>query len=215
MNKEEINKGIEEINEQIKTSPLTKEQCKKQFIALTKEHDIKHSFSFDEAWEVGEEIRRRNEFRDLIFKFEDQFTKSVAMSDKEMAKLNPIKNSFADGCYVREIFNPANELLITKIHKKEHPFFLMEGKMSILTDTGVEYLEAPHYGITKPGTKRIIYTHTECVFVTVHVTESTDIEEIEKEVIAKDFDDPAVTAEDIKLLKNSIMKKRLIKNKKL
>jgi len=124
----------------------------------------------------------------------------LALSQKELHEKNPVKHSFADGCYIREIFNPAGELLVTKIHKKEHPFFLMKGKMSILTEDGVKHIQAPHHGITKPGTKRIIYTHTDCVFVTVHATDKTDVDEIEKEVIANDFNDPAISLEEFKQL---------------
>ena len=76
--------------------------------------------------------------------------------------------------------------------------------MSILTEDGVKHIKAPHQGITKPGTKRIIYAHTDCVFITVHATEETDVSKIEEQVIAKDFNDPLVTAEDIKLLTNKI-----------
>ena len=36
---------------------LTKEQAKKQFVEKTKELGIKHDFTFDEAWEIGEELR--------------------------------------------------------------------------------------------------------------------------------------------------------------
>jgi hypothetical protein len=32
----------------------------------------------------------------------------------------------------------------------------MKGEMSILTEEGVERIRAPHQGITKAGTKRII-----------------------------------------------------------
>jgi hypothetical protein len=103
--------------------------------------------------------------------------------------LNPLKHSFADGCYVREIFNPAHELIVTKIHKKAHPFFLLKGEMSILTEEGVKRIKAPYYGITPAGTKRLIYTHEDVVFVTVHVTNETDLEKIEEEVIAKSFDE--------------------------
>ena len=82
---------------------------------------------------------------------------------------NPLKHTFADGCYIREIFSPANQLMVSKIHKKEHPYFLMSGKLSILTEDGVKHLVAPCNGITKPGTKRIIYTHTaSLIFPTVH-----------------------------------------------
>ena len=58
----------------------------------------------------------------------------------------------------------------------------------VVTENGFEYREAPYHGITYPGTKRVIYTHTDCLFVTVHVTNETDLEKIEEEMITKDFD---------------------------
>jgi hypothetical protein len=192
---------LEEINTQAENSPLTKEELKKQFVEKTKDLDLKHSFNFDEAWEIGQELTRRQTFRNKIVGLEEQMVNHPSsMSKKEIQEKNPVKHSFADGCYIREIFNPAGELLITKIHKKEHPFFLLEGKMSILTEDGVEHLKAPYYGITKPGTKRIIYTHTDCVFVTVHATEKKDIKEIEEDVIADNFNDPAISIEELKIL---------------
>ena len=59
--------------------------------------------------------------------------------------------------------------------------------MSIITEKGEEHISAPYYGVTTVGTKRIIYTHTDCVFVTVHATELKDADKIENEVIAKDY----------------------------
>lgn len=194
--------SIEKINKQIEEKPLTKEEAKTQFVEMTEELGINHTFDFDEAWEIGNELRRRKDFRNTIVEFEEEVRdKGGWLSEEDTKKLNPVKHSFADGCYIREIFNPAGELLVTKIHKKEHPFFLMKGKMSILTEDGVVHLEAPHHGITKPGTKRIIYTHEDCVFITVHATDKTDVEEIEKEVIAENFEDPAISLEDINKLK--------------
>tara|TARA_R100000742_G_C4279614_1_gene104742 strand:- start:763 stop:1368 length:606 start_codon:yes stop_codon:yes gene_type:complete len=194
---------LNDINKQVKEKPLSKKQSKEQFIKYTKELGLKHSFNFDEAWEIGEEIRKRNTFREKITEIQQKGSdEGLWMDEKKLHERNPVKHSFADGCYVREIFNPANELLITKIHKKEHPFFLMQGEMSILTEDGIKHLKAPYHGITKPGTKRIIYTHTDCVFVTVHATEETDVAKIEKEVIAENFSDPLITQEDLKLLKN-------------
>ena len=193
--------NLNEINKQAETDPLSKEDLKKQFVETTQKLGIKHTFNFDEAYEIGQELVRRQTFRNKIVEFEDKLNNSeLALSQKELHEKNPVKHSFADGCYIREIFNPAGELLVTKIHKKEHPFFLMKGKMSILTEDGVKHIQAPHHGITKPGTKRIIYTHTDCVFVTVHATDKTDVDEIEKEVIANDFNDPAISLEEFKQL---------------
>ena len=195
---------MDKINKQVKENPLTKEESKAQFIKTTKELGIKHSFTFEEAWEAGELIRKKQEYRNKIVEFEKQLTKvDGALTGEELQKVNPVKHLFADGCYVREIFNPANELIVTKIHKKTHPFFLVEGEMSILTEDGVTRLKAPYNGITLAGTKRVIHTHTNCRFITVHVTNSTDLQEIEDEVIAKDFGNEEVSLENIKLLKNN------------
>jgi hypothetical protein len=59
--------------------------------------------------------------------------------------------------------------------------------MSILDKAGEKRIVAPHYGITKANTKRIIFAHTDCIFVTVHATSETNLEKIEKEIILKDF----------------------------
>ena len=179
---------LKSIKSQVKRNPLSKEDSKKQFVELTNKLDLKHSFDFEEAWEEAQELRKRKEYRNKVLKFEEEI-KNIdgVLVGKDLHKANPTKHAFADGCYIREIFNPAGEIIVTKIHKKEHPFFLMKGKMTILTEKGFEYREAPYHGITYPGTKRVIYTHTDCVFITVHVTKETDLEKIEKEIISEDF----------------------------
>ena len=61
--------------------------------------------------------------------------------------------------------------------------------MSILTEDGEQQISAPFYSITKAGTKRLIYAHTDCVFITVHATDKTDIEEIEKDIVTENYED--------------------------
>jgi len=133
-------------------------------------------------------IERKKELRDKIVTLEKAILDIPGTVYGDQPDC-PLKHSFGDGLYVREIYNPANHLIVTKIHKKAHPFFLLKGKMSILTDEGVKIIEAPFYGITPPNTKRVIYTHSEITFVTVHATNETDIEKIEEEIISKDFDE--------------------------
>ena len=196
---------IEEINKQVLENPLTKEEAKKQFVEKTEEYGLKHAYTFEEAWEVSEELKRRRECRNQLQILSDAFLKADGIiTGEEASKINPVQHSFADGCYIRQIFNPAGQLIVTKIHKKKHPFFLMVGEMSVLTEEGVEYLKAPYFSVTEPGTKRFIYTHTDCIFVTVHATEETDIKKIEEEVIAKDYNDPEISLDQINLLKQKI-----------
>lgn len=196
---------MQDIDRQIEESPMSYEEAKKQFVEQTEKLGIKHTFNFDEAWQVAKEMRKRKKYRNDIVSFEKDLIRSKkVITGEKLMEVNPVKHTFADGCYVREIFNPANQLLVTKIHKKKHPFFLMQGEMSILTEEGVIKISAPHHGITLAGTKRVIYTHTDCVFVTVHGTNKKTVEEVEEEVIAKTFDDPEITLQDLKLLKGEI-----------
>jgi hypothetical protein len=106
---------MKKINEQIEENPLTKEERRAQFIENTEKMDIKHSFTFDEAWEVVELIRKKHEYREKVIEFEKQLLSTDgALVGEELEKVSPLKHSFADGCYIREIFIPANGLVISK-----------------------------------------------------------------------------------------------------
>ena len=108
-------------------------------------------------------------------------------TNKEKDKINPLNHKFADGIYVREINCPPGQLLVTEIHKKDNAFFLMTGKLTIMGEEGESTIKAPYYGITKAGTKRIIYVHEHCIFVTVHPTKVKTVKDAEKELIAKNY----------------------------
>ena len=170
---------------------MDKEQAREQFNRVTEQLGLVHTFTFDEAWEFMEHKRNQvsvPDYRVGVVDFENKLKEHPnALTEDEIQKVNPLKHSFADGLYAREIFNPQGELIVTKIHKVNHFYFLLKGDMSILTENGPMRIKAPHYGVTKAGTKRIIYTHEDCVFVTVHATKETDIGKIEDEVVAKDF----------------------------
>ena len=197
----------EEINKQVEEQPLTKEESKIQFEEITKELGLKHSFNFDEAWDIGLEIRRRKEFRENISDLEKAIIEiDGSMTGELLHKTNPVKHTFAGGCYIREIYNPAHELIITKIHKKEHPFFLMKGEMSILTEDGIDHIKAPYQGVTKIGTKRAIYTHEECIFITVHATENKSVREVEDEVVCTKYEDLPHECDALEILKKINLK---------
>tara|TARA_E500000305_G_scaffold2235_2_gene2140 strand:+ start:236 stop:838 length:603 start_codon:yes stop_codon:yes gene_type:complete len=196
----------EEINKQVENNPLTKEESRAQFVQVTEMLGLKHSFNFDEAWEIGLEVRQRKEFREKITELEQAIISVEGTTGEVMHKANPVKHTFAGGCYIREIYNPAHELIVTKIHKKEHPFFLMKGEMSILTEEGIQNIKAPYQGVTKPGTKRAIYTHEECIFITVHATENTTVEDVEEEVVCTKYEDLPPGCDALEILKEINLK---------
>jgi hypothetical protein len=111
----------------------------------------------------------------------------------------PLKHSFAPGVYVREIFIPKDTIVVGKIHKHEHPNFLMSGKVEVFTEgEGLRILEAPLSMISKAGTKRVVRAIEDTVWITVHATEETDLGKIEEYVIAKSYDElPAPIAKEL------------------
>lgn len=150
-----------------------------------------------------EYIKNKLNYRTNVTELHNTFMNvEGALVGEELNKVNPLTHKFADGLYIREINMPAGQLMITKIHKVEHPAFVLKGKVSVLTESGVEVVEGPCYFITKPGTKRVIYTHEDTTWVTVHSTDKKTPEEVEEDVIAKNFDDPVISIEEINLLKN-------------
>lgn len=98
----------------------------------------------------------------------------------------PVNHYFSQGVYARELTIPADTVLTGEIHKYQQLNILSKGDISVLTENGVIRVQAPFTIVSPPGTKRIAYAHTECVWTTIHGTEETNLEKIELHFIAKD-----------------------------
>ena len=130
-----------------------------------------------------------NDSRSKILEFENLIknTENAVIGDNFIC---PLKHSFADGIYVREIFIPKDMILTGKIHKHSHPNFLLKGEVEVFTEFGgVEKLVAPQNIISKAGTKRVVKTITDTIWVTVHAnpTNTQDLEKLENWVEIDDF----------------------------
>ena len=55
-----------DIDRQIKENPLSYEDAKRQFIEQTQKLGIKHAFTFDEAWQIGIELRKKAAHREKL-----------------------------------------------------------------------------------------------------------------------------------------------------
>lgn len=100
------------------------------------------------------------------------------------------RHHFAPGQYAREIELPAGKVVIGKIHKHAHVNVISKGKVLVFTEgEGVLELKAPITFISSPGTKRVVYALWDTVWTTVHVTDKTDLAEVEDEIIASSYDD--------------------------
>jgi hypothetical protein len=96
----------------------------------------------------------------------------------------PKNGNLDSGLYVRECVLPADTVFITEIHRTEHPFVISKGSAIVWChDTGWVRLSAPHTGITKPGTRRVIRTLEETIWTTFHAVNETDVSKIKQSII--------------------------------
>jgi hypothetical protein len=95
---------------------------------------------------------------------------------------------FAPGLYARELWIPADSFVVGKIHKHEHLAMLVYGTASIADEFDNVKMSGPCLFKSKAGVKRALYTHEDCLFITFHPTELTDLEAIEEHVIAPSYE---------------------------
>jgi hypothetical protein len=112
------------------------------------------------------------------------FALEAMLKEMPQAKLKIIHH-FSPGVYARELHIPADCTLTGEIHKYPQLNILSKGKISVLLEGGIKEIEAPFTVVSPAGTKRIAYTHTDCVWTTILHTFETDVELIEKHFIAK------------------------------
>lgn len=93
----------------------------------------------------------------------------------------PLKHSFSDGIYVREMFMRKGGLVIGKMYKISHTWFLLSGELEIATSEGNNHYIAPCYVTAPVGTKRVLHALEDSVFVNVYPNPDNiiDIETLE------------------------------------
>jgi hypothetical protein len=120
---------------------------------------------------------------------------------EELKKVYPLKQHLEGGLYTRELFMPAGNIVISMVHKQNHPSFLLKGKVSFLTDEGtVETITAPHLIHTKEGAQRVLLVHEDTQWCCVYKTDAKTFEEAEADVYADSY----------KELPQHIIKKRIL-----
>ena len=117
---------------------------------------------------------------DAVRNVQQQITDNAELIDV------PVEHHFAPGVYMRQMNAKAGTLVVSKMHRTEHMNILLTGALTVATEDGITYLKAPVILKSMPGTKRIGYFHEDSSWITVHPTQSTDLEEIEQQVIVPD-----------------------------
>lgn len=96
---------------------------------------------------------------------------------------------FAPGVYARAFFIAKGSVVVGKIHKTEHLNIICNGRVSVSTEDGPMILEGPCVVNSRPGIKKAVYAFEDTTWITIHVTEQTDLDKIEEDVIAEDYDE--------------------------
>jgi hypothetical protein len=139
------------------------------------------------------------QFRQSVLTLESEFKKGIESGDfqstVEDCKVShffaPIDENYGCGTYARQMFIPKGTLIIGKIHRHQHLNFILQGKVSVATEFGKKYFEAPHTFVSEIGLKRAVYAEEDTIWVTVHLTKHTgeeNLDKIEEEVIAPSYD---------------------------
>lgn len=128
------------------------------------------------------------QIRDQIQEFEQDLAAlpNAVHGDNEIC---PLKHSFANGIYMREIRIPAGMVLTGKIHRHAHPNVLMEGEVLVVTEqNGLERLKGPMAMISEGKTKRALVALTDLHWITFHnVGDERDLQKIEQMIIAPTY----------------------------
>jgi quercetin dioxygenase-like cupin family protein len=107
------------------------------------------------------------------------------------SKIAPIKHTFADGVYIRQMDIKTGSIVVGAIHKHLHVWFLLTGHVTIATENTTEDYIAPCYVVSTPGVKRVILANEDSIFVNVHKNPSNtqSIEKLEKEIVALNYEE--------------------------
>ena len=117
-------------------------------------------------------------------------TNIVSILSKYPQPICPLKHSFSDGVYVREVTMPADSLLVGKTHRTKHLNMISKGSCILLDrETGKRTLiQAPYTFESEAGVSKVVYIIEECVWSTIHVTDETDLDKLEELLIQKEVE---------------------------
>lgn len=141
----------------------------------------------------------------------DRIEKDAVQSNAELIDLET-EHSFAGGIYCRTVFIKPGQFIISNIHNTEHHFAILEGDVAVRTHDGTRYYNAPYQGITKPMTRRILFSQKGCKWATFHAMERADetVPEIMERILFKRVN-PLLSVTEIARIKEKVLTTNLLK----
>lgn len=90
------------------------------------------------------------------------------------------------GIYARRLEVPRGAIIVGKAHKEKHLFIIAKGSIAVDDGNGARVLVAGETFVSYPGVKRAGYAIEDSVCITIHRTDSEDVEQIERDLIEPD-----------------------------
>ena len=117
--------------------------------------------------------------------------KNIIGNNGEIVRSNefPLKHTFADGIYIRQMEMEKDSVVVGAIHNHLHVWFLLTGHITVVTESSTEDYISPCYVVSTPGIKRVIYANEKSIFVNVHKNPSNtqNLDELEAEIVSKNY----------------------------
>jgi hypothetical protein len=129
------------------------------------------------------------DFQEQLKAIEGSVSHKVGEAQSEKLKEQfPLKQHIEGGLYTRELFMPKDSVVISMIHKQQHPSFLLKGKVSYVTDDGdINTIVGPTTIFTQTGSQRVLYIHEDTEWACVYKTDKKTFEEAEADVYTDDY----------------------------
>ena len=111
---------------------------------------------------------------------------SVERLQAELSKLPQYepktRHYFHGGMYCREVYRDAGVLVVGKVHKQEHFYLIVSGRVRI----GRDEFGAGALILSKPGTKRAVLSIEPTTCMTFHRSDAKTVEDAEAELVEED-----------------------------
>lgn len=109
-------------------------------------------------------------------------------------------HDFSPGLYLRRILMPKDWFIIGKTHKTRHMNIILLGSAQVMIEGELKLIQAGDVFESGPGVKKVLYILEDMIWMTTHVTEETDIEKLEVEMVLTDEEEKVLLEQEIKQL---------------
>jgi hypothetical protein len=161
---------------------------------------------------VPKNAPQKVKFREQVLAVQDGLEEMIAKGEVKSTledctvthHFSPVDDKYGCCTYARQMFIPKGTLIIGKIHRHQHLNFILKGKVSVATEFGKRYFEAPCTFISEVGLKRAVIAEEDTIWTTVHLTQfygEENLDKIEEEVIAPTYQEMGLIASVEELLK--------------